>query len=151
MSAEETLLHNSLQTGAPQQTNKQKVARQTVSQDPETIPAHQLDYIKMRTTPANLTSSHKFAYRVSFPTLFWGNYYFAAFAGPERRNNERLEREGQSSARSRSIFFMVVMFLLVAFTLFGALCAAYLLKSALNINLFDGESIFHPLFVKGFR
>lgn len=75
-------------------------------------------------------------------------YFIDIRIGRERRAAERLADEGQArlplatliSCGFGSLFLMV----------FGAACFAYLLKSLVGINLFDRDSVLHPLYVAVF-
>lgn len=89
---------------------------------------------------------HTIEYRVSLPTVFWGQFYFTIFAGPERRNAERLAAEGQTSLARQTVFVSIVLAIVISCALFGVFCLVYLLKSALGLDLFRGGSPFHPLY-----
>ena len=67
--------------------------------------------------------------------------------GRERRNLARLTYEGQAHVTTISIFYALVTAMLAGLLLFGIFCAVYLLKSLSGINLFEGESPLHPLYL----
>lgn len=94
----------------------------------------------------NAVAHHSVDYRVSVGLPSGKRYYVTLLVGPERRNRERLIREGQlSRARSATVFGFVAMAALGCLV-FGAFCLLYLLKSLLGINLFGGQSPLHPLY-----
>lgn len=77
------------------------------------------------------------------------SYYLNVRLGAERRSPERLEVEGQVDvpvAATASVTTVSVLF-----GLFGIFCSLYLLKSIAGINLFSGESLFHPLYALVFE
>lgn len=89
---------------------------------------------------------HAIDYRVSVPTLFWGSWYLVLLAGRERRNTNRLEREGQTSLGRRTLLVSIALGLTVVLAVFGAFCLGYLLKSLSGIDLFPGPSPLHALY-----
>ena len=99
---------------------------------------------------ARLSSSQKahrdpFDFKVSLPTLS-RPVFLRLIVGTERRNAARLVKEGQTSKRSIAFTYAVVGWLAVASSGFGFFCVAYLVKSALGINLLSGPSPFHALY-----
>ena len=96
-------------------------------------------------TPAS--TRHLVDFRVSIPLLPARRYYVRLLVGRERRNLARLHGEGQSHVTRISIFYGVLTALLAGSMLFGMFCALYLLKSFSGINLFEGESPLHPLYI----
>lgn len=90
---------------------------------------------------------HAIDYRVSIPTGLWGSWYVVMLAGRERRNAARLAAEGQTSLSRRTVLISAALLVLLAAALFGALCALYLVKSLLGIDLFPGPSPLHALYV----
>ena len=91
-------------------------------------------------------SRHAIDYRVSVPTLFWGSWYVVLLAGRERRNASRLAAEGQTSLGRRTLLISLVLSVMLALAVFGALCLAYLVKSLAGIDLFPGPSPLHALY-----
>ncbi len=91
-------------------------------------------------------TTHVVDYRVSIDTIFWGRCYLAVFAGPERRHRNRLAAEGQTALPRQAGLLIGLVGLLVTYALFGAIAFAYLLKSALGIDLSDEASFLHPLY-----
>ncbi len=94
---------------------------------------------------------HAIEYRVSIPTLLWGQCYVTVFAGRERRNPARLAAEGQTSIARQWGFITAILLVVMSCALFGLFCLAYIAKSALGINLFKGPSPFHALYALFFR
>ena len=90
---------------------------------------------------------HIVDYRVSVPLPFGKRYYVALLVGRERRNIERLQREGQSETMRIAVLFSVLTAISAGLLLFGMFCTVYLIKSYSGINLFDGESPLHPLYL----
>ena len=99
-----------------------------------------------RSTQAHATQ-HLVDYRVSAPLLFGRRYYVTLLIGRERRNLSRLDSEGQSQVTRIAMLYSALTAMLVGLLLFGMFCAVYLLKSFSGINLFDGESPLHPLYM----
>lgn len=89
---------------------------------------------------------HAIDYRVSFPTGIWGAWYLVILAGRERRNAARLADEGQTSLRRRTVLISAILLLGLMAALFGVLCALYIVKSLLGIDLFPGPSPLHALY-----
>lgn len=100
-------------------------------------------------TTAQEAENHRVAYRAS-SSLFGRRFYLAFFMGTERRSTERLEREGQVQPFTRLFLFLVglawLVFWLTVIALGLGVIAAYLVKSAAGINLFEGPSFLHPYF-----
>lgn len=92
-------------------------------------------------------SNHLVDFRVSMPLMPARRYYFRLLVGRERRNLARLTYEGQAHVTTISIFYALVTAMLAGLLLFGIFCAVYLLKSLSGINLFEGESPLHPLYL----
>lgn len=92
------------------------------------------------------STTHAFDYRAS--TSFLGRrFYLAVLAGAEARSRSRLEREGLSR-RFPSVLFDIVAFCLGTSTLIClaagvAVVWAYVVKSALGIDLMQGHSFLH--------
>lgn len=89
---------------------------------------------------------HVLAFRVSIDTVFWGPWYVTMSAGRERRRKSRLSVEGQTSLSRQGGFLLGLGALLVTYALFGFFAFAYLLKSALGIDISDESSLLHPLY-----
>ncbi len=87
---------------------------------------------------------HSIDLRVSFP-WFGSRYYLTVFAGKDRRATERLLAEGQLHWFRWLIAYIAVAALVIA--AFVTLVAVlYLVKSALGIDIFVGNSPLHALF-----
>ena len=71
-------------------------------------------------------------------------YYINLRIGAELRGKERRAAEGQVRVSGFAFFYCLICS--GAIMLFGTLCLIYLLKSAMGINLFEGDSFLHPLF-----
>ena len=102
------------------------------------------DFTEIR-GPATRTV-HSIDYRVSLPTVFFGSWYVVLLAGPERRNRERLKNEGQTSLSRRFVAVTTALLAVLFFAGIGLLTLAYLLKSALKINIFSTPSFLHPIY-----
>lgn len=92
---------------------------------------------------------HSFTYRAS--TAWFGQrFYLAVFMGREQRRPDRLDDEDCE----RSLFallmsiasFALVTTVFVVFLIGAGFVAAYLLKSALGIDLFEEHSFLHSFF-----
>ena len=92
---------------------------------------------------------HAIDLRASLP-LPGGSWYVTIVAGRERRSPDRLEREGQTH-RLRQAAVYVVGSAVVLWLLVCAAVCAYLLKSALQIDLFDGPSPLHFIYERLFE
>ena len=92
-------------------------------------------------------SRHAVDYRVSLPFLFGRSYYLTVLAGRERRSHARLQVEGQHQVSRIAIFYGAATTMAAGSILVGLLCAIYLLESMSGINIFDGESPLHPLYI----
>jgi hypothetical protein len=86
-----------------------------------------------------------FDLKVSLPTLS-GPVFLRLIVGTERRNFPRLVKERQTSKRTIAFTYAVIGWLAASSSGFGFFCVAYLVKSALGINLWSGPSPFHPLY-----
>lgn len=89
---------------------------------------------------------HVIDYRVSLPTFLFGAWYFALLAGPERRNGERLRREGQTSIQRKFAAISLALMALLFLAGFGIMTLTYLAKCALNINIFPEPSFMHSIY-----
>lgn len=98
------------------------------------------------TDPPKETGHHNVAYSVSINTMLWGRFCFTLFAGPEHRNRERRDEDGQTSIPRQAILISAAITTLLSFSAFGLFCTLYLLKAAMRLNLFQGASPFHPLY-----
>lgn len=94
-------------------------------------------------------AQHSFTYRAS--TAWFGqNFYLAIFMGQEQRRPDRLD--GEDCERSlfallmSVISFALVIAVVVVFLIGASFVVAYLLKSALGIDLFQEHSFLHPYF-----
>lgn len=103
----------------------------------------QLDAISDALTPD--PPSHVIDYRVSIP--FMGRrFYITLLAGRERRSLTRLAREAQLHARHIATFYAVLLLVLGCLTVSGTILLGYVVKSALDIDIMDGPSMFHHYF-----
>lgn len=82
----------------------------------------------------------------SMPFARGQRYYVRLIVGPERRNTERLDQEGQTLLRRQAIVYSTLLAAITSQALFGLLCTLYLLKSMLGINLFEQQSPLHGLY-----
>lgn len=91
-------------------------------------------------------TAHPIDFRVSIWMPLGGYYYFAFFAGPERRNPERLRREGQTLSSRRALLLIAVACMIFGAAAFSGIAFLYIIKSAIAIDLMQGDSFLHPLF-----
>lgn len=91
-------------------------------------------------------TEHPIDFRVSVALPFGGQYYFAFFAGPERRNSQRLAREGQTLSSRRALLLLVIVFILLGMCVFCGIAFLFIIKSAIGVDLMQGDSFLHPLF-----
>ena len=95
------------------------------------------------------SGGHTIDLRASLP-LPGGSWYVTIVAGRERRSHDRLQREGQTQLLRQAAVYVVgstvILWLLVCATV-----CAYLLKSALQIDLFEGPSPLHFLYERLFE
>lgn len=99
------------------------------------------------TAPENRSDwagGHAIDLRASLP-LPGGSWYVTIVAGRERRSQDRLEREGQTHW-FRQVAIYVVASAVTLWLLACAIIAAYLLKSVLNLDIFDGPSPLHFIY-----
>lgn len=94
---------------------------------------------------------HGLDFKASVPLLPGKRFYVRLLPGTERRSAARLDREGQTKLHRVALVHGAIVLLFFGYAVFGAFCFAYLLKSALHINLFNGQSPFHDLYVLFFR
>ncbi len=92
---------------------------------------------------------HKVTYRAS-SSWFGTRFYIAFFLGTEKRAPERVAQDGERR-RFSSVLIDIAMLSWMLFwasiVVIGlAVVAAYLLKSGLGINLFEGHFFLHDLF-----
>lgn len=75
-------------------------------------------------------------------------YYLDIRIGRERRHSARLASEDQRPLPLATLAYCG--FGSAFFALFGFLCFAYLLKSMAGINLFERDSVLHPIYTRLF-
>lgn len=91
---------------------------------------------------------HWIDYRVSLP-FFGARFYLTIFFGKERRQLGRIRSEGQESLTKASIFYVLVLWILISIGMIACLVSLYAVKSALGIDLFEGPSFLHEyLFIR---
>lgn len=112
------------------------------------LSAHQLRSI-VRALDDIPTTSHLIDLRASVP-LVWRRYYVRLMVGRERRSRARLAAEGQLAVLPSLAVLGLLASVLIA-TLIGFAVLAYLLKSALGINLFAQPSALHTYYLYVFR
>ncbi len=91
-------------------------------------------------------TAHLIDYRVTINMPFGGSYYLAVFAGPERRNRDRLAREGQTLSSRRALLLVFVILFLLGTIVFSAAAFLFIIKSTIGLDLMQGDSFFHPLY-----
>lgn len=98
-----------------------------------------------RPTTAN-RAHHVVDFCASMPFARGQRYYVRLIVGPERRDAERLDQEGQTQLRRQAIVYSTILTAITSQAIFGLLCTVYLLKSMLGINIFEQRSPFHGLY-----
>lgn len=98
---------------------------------------------------APLPTEHGIDYRVS-TAIFGQRFYLAVITGPELRTRARLVRAGQQRSFKWLMFdallaYAAVSGVVVTVVVVSAI-GAYLAKSALGIDLFEGQSFLHGFF-----
>ncbi len=91
------------------------------------------------------TAAHRVAYRASLP-LLGRRYYFAMFLGSEKRTPQRVLADNQRKGWLHTLFGLVSVLALTCTMLMSTLAVAYLLKSALGIDLSEDHFFLHALF-----
>lgn len=91
------------------------------------------------------TRFHSIDFRTSL-SFFGIPFYVTFLMGRERRSRERLAMEGQTQVHRVAIAH-IILTVLIGLSLLAAVgCILYLVKSAVGIDLFDGNSSLHELF-----
>lgn len=89
---------------------------------------------------------HGYDLKASIPILPEKRLYVRLLFGSERRNDERLRREGQTALHRVAFVQSAVVLLVLGYSAFGVLCSAYILKSLMRIDLMPGPSPLHALY-----
>lgn len=92
-------------------------------------------------SPDRARRAHAVDLRASVPVL-GARYYVVVLAGRERRHRARLDAEGQTHWLRQALVFALLLSLAVS-TVVGLMVIVYLVKCALGINVFAGDSPFH--------
>lgn len=115
----------------------------------DATPAAALASAAPRLAPEPGPSRHALNYRVS-TRLIGRTFYITLLCGSEKRSARRLRREGQLRrflGVAGEIAVVCTAVSIVAWLLVGCfMVAAYLVKSALGIDLMDGHFFLHGLF-----
>lgn len=109
----------------------------------QTFSDQQLVALSLASIPR--VSPHVIDYRVSIP-FFGKRYYLTVLAGRERRSRARLAREGQLMSGQVARLDATVLGVALAFGLIALAFGLYIVKSALGIDLFEGNSAMHEVF-----
>jgi hypothetical protein len=88
---------------------------------------------------------HTVAYRASVP-LLGQRYYLAFFVGSEQRSPRRVAADGQRRSFLHTTFGLSAALMFACMLVMSTLATAYLLKSLLGIDLYDGHFFLHGLF-----
>ena len=96
------------------------------------------------------TRAHLVDFQVSLPTP-WRRLYLRVFCGREKRSVARLLAENQISLAKSLLVYGVAFWFVLAMATLGTVALAYIVNSALGINLFRGTSPLHFLYVLLFR
>ena len=91
------------------------------------------------------TRFHSIDYRTSI-SFFGIPFYVTFLMGRERRSRERLAEEGQTQVHRVAIAHIILTLLIGLSCIAAVACVLYLIKSAVGIDLFDGNSSLHELF-----
>lgn len=109
----------------------------------QTFSDQQLVALSLASIPR--VSPHVIDYRVSIP-FFGKRYYLTVLAGRERRSRARLAREGQLMSGQVARLDATVLGVALAFGLIALAFGLYIVKSALGIDLFEGDFAMHEVF-----
>lgn len=85
--------------------------------------------------------AHRIDVRASVP-FFGARYYVVILAGRDLRHRARLDAEGQTQWLRQALIVALLLSLVVS-TVVGGVVIAYLIKCALGVNIFSGESPLH--------
>lgn len=110
--------------------------RQSLSQE-------QLSALSLASIPRN--SPHVINYRVSIP-FFRKRFYLAIVGGLERRSHIRLAAEGQLPSVQIAQLDPTILAILLTISIAVLFAGTYIIKSALGIDLFEGDSAMHDIF-----
>lgn len=135
---------NPEETGSSPPVRKQDGRQSFGTQSP-----HSDDHSSPTREPAQRSwtrTAHLIDYRVTINLPFGGSYYIALFAGPERRNKDRLAREGQTLSSRRALLLIFVLLFVLGTIVFSAAAFLFIIKSTIGLDLMQGESFFHPLY-----
>ena len=86
--------------------------------------------------------------RASVPFL-GARYYVVILMGRELRHRSRLDAEGQTHWLRQALVFALLLALVVS-TAVGCIVIVYIIKCALGINMFAGESPLHFVYERVF-
>jgi hypothetical protein len=89
---------------------------------------------------------HTVDLRVSVWLPVLNRLYFNVAVGRENGNGTRSREEGGGGTTRAARLYTFVAMAALGCSLFGLFCLLYLLKSILKINVFSGDSPFHPLY-----
>ncbi len=89
---------------------------------------------------------HGYDLKASIPIFREKRVYVRLLFGSERRNDERLRREGQTAFHRIALVQSAILLLVLGYSAFGVLCSAYILKSLIGIDLIPGPSPLHALY-----
>ena len=102
-----------------------------------------------RTNRRPWSGDHIIDLRASVP-LPGGRWYVTVLAGRERRSADRLAQEGQTSWLRRMMVYMLISSALL-WLIVCAIVLAYIAKSAIGLDLFDGASPLHFIYERLFE
>ncbi len=108
-----------------------------------TFTPDQLMALSLASVPVN--SKHVIDYRVSVP-FFGRRFYLTLLAGREQRSKARLAAEMQLASvqiKNRNPVILALMFTLA---IFAGVTGLYIIKSALGVDMFEGDSALHDIF-----
>ena len=90
-------------------------------------------------------------FHVCLPRIFAGRSYVLLLAEMKGQEQGRLDDDGATRSVRMARVCKALLAGFAGLSVFGAFCVLYLIKCLLGINIFDGPSPLHPLYVLFFR
>ncbi len=108
----------------------------------QSLTPEQLSALARATLPA--ATRHSLDYRISLP-FFRRRYYLTILGGRERRDRERLLREGQIVLSRITAAYGIGLGILTALAVAGGAIALYVAKTLLGIDFMADQSALHDV------
>jgi len=108
----------------------------------QSLTPEQLSALARATLP--VVTRHPLDYRISLP-FFGRRYYLTILGGRERRNRDRLLREGQLALSRATAAYSLGLGVLTALAVLAAVLALYVAKTLLGIDLMADQSALHDM------